>query len=103
MTSPTSSVKIELFSIGDGMTREELLSLINQASNEGWKELDLSGKGLTELPPEIGKLTQLETLILGTWAKEKKGSLGIKGYEVIGHRLVRLIVGNRLSTFIESL
>ena len=26
------------------MTREELLSLINQASNEGWKELDLSGK-----------------------------------------------------------
>ncbi|MFP4122283.1 hypothetical protein [Coleofasciculus sp.] len=85
------------------MTREELLSLINQASNEGWKELDLSGKGLTELPPEIGKLTQLETLILGTWAKEKKGSLGIKGYEVIGHRLVRLIVGNRLSTFIESL
>ena len=80
------------------MTREELLSLINQASNEGWKELDLSGKGLTELPPEIGKLTQLETLILGTWAKEKKGSQGIKGYEVIGNRIVPLIVGNRLQS-----
>ncbi|MEQ8757059.1 MAG: hypothetical protein RID09_26525 [Coleofasciculus sp. G1-WW12-02] len=98
MTSPKSSVKIELFSIGDGMTREELLSLINQASNEGWKELDLSGKGLTELPPEIGKLTQLETLILGTWAKEKKGSQGLKGYELIGHRLVPLILGNRLKS-----
>ncbi len=98
MTSPKSSVKIELFSIGDGMTREELLLLINQASNEGWKELDLSGKGLTELPPEIGKLTQLETLILGTWAKEKKGYRGIKGYEVIEHRLVPLIVGNRLQS-----
>ncbi|MGC8714237.1 MAG: hypothetical protein ACP5RH_17765 [Leptodesmis sp.] len=47
------------------MTQEELLALIDQAAEEGWKELDLAGNGLTELPPEIGKLTQLETLILG--------------------------------------
>ena len=51
------------------MTREELLRLIDRAADEGWKELDLAGKGLTELPPEIGKLTQLETLILGKWDK----------------------------------
>ena len=38
------------------MTQDELLQLIDQAAEEGWPELDLSGKGLTELPPEIGKL-----------------------------------------------
>ena len=47
------------------MTQDELLALIDQAAAEGWKELDLSGQGLTELPPELGQLTQLETLILG--------------------------------------
>ncbi|MGB5975040.1 MAG: hypothetical protein WBG38_17070, partial [Nodosilinea sp.] len=47
------------------MTQDELLALIDQAAAEGWTELDLAGQGLTELPPEIGKLTQLETLILG--------------------------------------
>ncbi|MBD0269639.1 MAG: hypothetical protein ICV77_15265, partial [Cyanobacteria bacterium Co-bin8] len=47
------------------MTRDELLELIDQAAAEEWTELDLSGQGLTELPPEIGKLTQLETLTLG--------------------------------------
>ena len=52
------------------MTQDELLRLIDQAAEEGWKELDLARADLTELPPEIGKLTQLETLIL---AKEVKG------------------------------
>jgi internalin A len=80
------------------MTREELLSLINQASHERWKELDLSGKRLTELPPEIGKLTHLETLILGNWAKGKKGSQGLKGYELIGNQRVPLISGNGLKS-----
>ena len=46
------------------MTQDELLQLIDQAAAEGWTELDLSGQELTELPPEIGKLTQLEVLIL---------------------------------------
>ncbi|MEZ2229275.1 MULTISPECIES: hypothetical protein [unclassified Microcoleus] len=47
------------------MTREELLQLIDKAADEGQTELDLAGLGLEELPPEIGKYTQLETLLLG--------------------------------------
>ena len=47
------------------MTREELLQLIDKAADEGSTELDLAGLGLEELPPEIGKCTQLETLVLG--------------------------------------
>ncbi|MGL5082956.1 MAG: leucine-rich repeat domain-containing protein [Microcoleaceae cyanobacterium] len=58
------------------MERAELLALIDQAAEEGWKELDLAGKELTELPPEIGKLTQLETLTLGKWDEEKRESIG---------------------------
>lgn len=54
------------------MTHDELLQLIDQAAAEGWTELDLAGKGLTELPPEIGKLTQLEVLILGKWKDSKQ-------------------------------
>mgnify|MGYP003544615234 FL=1 len=46
------------------MTREELLQLIDKAADEGSTELDLAGLGLEELPPEIGKCTQLETLVL---------------------------------------
>jgi Leucine-rich repeat (LRR) protein len=37
------------------MDKQELLRIIEQAANEGWTSLDLSNKGLTELPPEIGK------------------------------------------------
>ena len=55
------------------MTKDELLALIDQAAAEGWTELDLSGQGLTELPEEIGKLTQLERLILGKGKKDKDG------------------------------
>jgi internalin A len=80
------------------MTGKELLSLINQASHEEWKELDLSGKRLTELPSEICKLTRLETLILGAWAKEKEGSQGIKGYEMRGDYFAPLILGNGLKS-----
>ncbi len=47
-----------------GMTQEELRLLIDQAANEGWTELDLSGKKLTELPPEIGNLSNLTELSL---------------------------------------
>jgi internalin A len=54
------------------MTQDDLLELIERAAVEGWRELDLSGQELTELPVEIGKLQQLESLILG-----KK----VKGYE----------------------
>ncbi|MGD1853604.1 MAG: COR domain-containing protein [Leptolyngbyaceae cyanobacterium] len=47
------------------MTRDQLLRVIDEAAQKGLAELDLSKSELTELPPEIGQLTQLEKLILG--------------------------------------
>jgi internalin A len=61
------------------MTQTELIALINKAADEGWTELDLAGYDLTELPPEIGWLTQLETLILGKQDFDKKGPEGRAG------------------------
>ena len=46
------------------MTNEELLRTIEQAEAEGWTELDLSDRGLTELPAAIGRLMRLESLDL---------------------------------------
>ncbi len=60
------------------MTREELLQLIDKAADEGSTELDLAGLGLEELPPEIGKCTQLETLVLGKYDEEKRKFIGNK-------------------------
>ncbi|MCW5313216.1 GTP-binding protein [Nostoc sp. KVJ3] len=71
------------------MTQDELLQLIDRAVAEGWRELDLSGQELTELPVEIGKLQQLESLILG-----KK----IEGYEGVGGRVLEKVSGNNLKT-----
>ncbi|MBC1279938.1 leucine-rich repeat domain-containing protein, partial [Nostoc sp. UCD121] len=71
------------------MTQDELLVLIDRAVTEGWQELDLSGQELTELPVEIGKLQQLESLILG-----KK----VEGYERVGGRNLEKVSGNNLKT-----
>ncbi|MBC6432896.1 leucine-rich repeat domain-containing protein, partial [Nostoc sp. HG1] len=71
------------------MTQDELLVLIDRAVAEGWQELDLSGQELTELPVEIGKLKQLESLILG-----KK----VEGYEDVGRRYLQKVSGNNLKT-----
>ncbi|MEH2449445.1 MAG: leucine-rich repeat domain-containing protein [Nostoc sp.] len=71
------------------MTQDELLILIDRAVAEGWRELDLSGQELTELPVEIGKLQQLESLILG-----KK----VDGSEPVGSRLLEKVSGNNLKT-----
>ncbi|ODG98070.1 Ras family protein [Nostoc sp. KVJ20] len=71
------------------MTQDELLVLIDRAVAEGWRELDLSGQELTELPVEIGKLQQLESLILG-----KK----VEGYEPVGGRFLEKVSGNNLKT-----
>jgi internalin A len=46
------------------MNEKELLQIIEQAAKEGWTELDLSEKGLTKLPLEIGQLTDLMDLNL---------------------------------------
>jgi internalin A len=77
------------------MTQEELLALIEQAANEGWKELDLSGKELTELPAAISKLTQLETLILG------KVTQGI--WEEVDGKFVPPAITNQLTTLPQGL
>jgi internalin A len=71
------------------MTRDELLELIDQAAAEGWTELDLAGQNLTELPPEIGQLTQLETLILG---KPEEN------FEVVGNRVLQKVNTNSLTS-----
>ena len=53
------------------MTRDEILKVIEQAAAEGWTELDLSQKGLTEIPEEISQLSNLTTLNLnGNQIKE---------------------------------
>ncbi|MEH2140405.1 leucine-rich repeat domain-containing protein [Nostoc sp.] len=71
------------------MTQDELLVLIDRAAAEGWQELDLSGQELTELPVEIGKLKQLESLILG-----KK----VESDEYVGSRYFEKVSGNNLKT-----
>ena len=60
------------------MTREEAVRRIHRATEEKLTQLDLSGLGLKELPPEIGKCTQLETLVLGKWDEEKRQWVGNK-------------------------
>ncbi|MCA9927432.1 MAG: leucine-rich repeat domain-containing protein, partial [Anaerolineales bacterium] len=46
------------------MNEQEQLELINRATAEKWENLDLSGRGLTELSPAIGQLTNLTILSL---------------------------------------
>jgi Leucine-rich repeat (LRR) protein len=68
------------------MTREEAVRRIHRAAEEKLTQLDLSGLDLEELPPEIGKCTQLETLLLGGKFDEQK----------------REWVGNKLSEFPDA-
>jgi internalin A len=58
------------------MERQELLDLIDRAAAEEWRELDLAGLGLTELPREIGKCRCLEKLDLGRWDQDSRKVLG---------------------------
>jgi internalin A len=44
------------------MNNEELMGVIEQARQKEWEVLDLSGLGLSCLPPEIGNLTSCITL-----------------------------------------
>ncbi len=46
------------------MSRKKVLKIIEEAARDGREKLDLNGKGITELPDEIGQLTNLETLWL---------------------------------------
>jgi Leucine-rich repeat (LRR) protein/GTPase SAR1 family protein len=58
------------------MERHKLLWLIDEAAADQHRVLNLAGLGLTELPTEIGKLVQLEKLILGEWNEKKRGFIG---------------------------
>ena len=75
------------------MTREELLQLIDKAADEGSTELDLAGLGLEELPPEIGKCTQLETLLLGK----------VEKWEWVDGKVIPKLITNQLSALPEEL
>jgi internalin A len=90
-----SSAKIEALKGEKDMTQAELLALIEQAAEEGWKELDLSGKELTELPAEIGRLTQLETLILGKLDNGK--------WEQVDGKMVPPVITNQLKALPQEL
>lgn len=55
--------------IGAGrMSYQAAVQKIEQAAAEQWEELDRSGMELTELPPGIGQLGQLNRLILGKFS-----------------------------------
>jgi internalin A len=58
------------------MTYQAALQKIEQARAEQWEELDLSGMGLTEVPPEIGGLGELRRLILGKWDGKEEIGIG---------------------------
>jgi Leucine-rich repeat (LRR) protein len=62
------------------MTREEAVRRIHRAAEEKLTQLDLSVLDLEELPPEIGKCTQLETLLLG-------GKFDDEEEELLGNKL----------------
>jgi internalin A len=60
------------------MTLKEAGRRIDQAIEEKLTELDLAGLGLKRLPEQIGKCTQLKTLVLGKWDEEKIKCVGNK-------------------------
>ncbi len=47
------------------MDQDELVARLGRGRDDGEVYLDLSGEGLTILPPDIGDLTALTTLDLG--------------------------------------
>jgi internalin A len=104
------------------MTRQQLLSIIAQAARKGWTKLDLSGKGITELPNEIGQLANLQKLDLShnqlTLLPESIGQLtNLQKLDLKANRLISLpdslgqltnlqwlnLSGNQLTSLPESL
>jgi internalin A len=90
-----------------------ILHLIEQAVRAKWIKLDLSGKGLKELPPEIGRLTDLEELVLDSMPTQHPGKSSRMKYNEIQKlpseigKLTKLqnlsIRGNRLINLPQSI
>jgi len=57
------------------MSRYDAVRRIQWAAKKKLMGLDLSGLGLEELPPEIVKCRQLETLLLGRFFKKNTNKL----------------------------
>ncbi|MEG3897619.1 leucine-rich repeat domain-containing protein, partial [Microcoleus sp. SVA1_B6] len=76
------------------MTREEAVRRIGQAAEEKLTQLDLSGLGLEELPGEIGKCTQVETLVLGKKTED---------WEFVDGKLTPKLITNQFRTLPEQL
>ena len=76
------------------MTNEELLQIIKQAARDKQTKLNLSGKGLTTLPLEIVKLTNLQFLYL---YNNQLSSLPAEIVQLTNLQTLNL-VGNQLSS-----
>src|SRR4028118_146904 len=87
------------------MTREEAVRRIERATEEKLIELDLRGLELEELPPEIAKCMQLETLLLGSYSGGKTNKLtkfpdavsGLTNLKILG------LSGNQITSIPEAI
>jgi internalin A len=82
------------------MERQSLLNLIEQADEEQWEDLDLSGMDLSELPTEIGKLINLTSLNLS--ANDKLNVLPESILNLANLKSLNLSL-NRLNTLPDSI
>ena len=75
--------------------KKEILNLIEQAEKEGWTKLNLSGKKLSSVTPEIAKLTNLTRLdlngnLLSSMPPEIAKLTNLTNLDVSGNQLTSL-------------
>ncbi len=81
------------------MDQAELIKVIEKAAREGARKLDLTGRGINQLPEQVGSLTSLQELYLSA-----------NQLSTLPERIVQLanlqklyLYGNRLSTLPEQI